>query len=164
MHISLTFQLIIERLFFFQTSSSFRSIHTNQPQHIPFKNYNCHHSTTYISYFHHLFTHLLLHRNSHNTKSISFSRPTQPISPLHPQHPSVLSSPSHLLQTTHINHPLSQFLTNFYSPYSQTTYIPCPNPHPTVSIRPPVILQAMPARRRIYTLKGTPLTDQIPSV
>ena len=117
MHISLTFQIIIKRLFFFQSSSSLWNIPINRPQHIILKNNNSHSSIAYPSYFYHLLTQLLLHHNSHTTNSISFSRQPQFISPsFHPQHPSTLPSPSHLLQTTHINQPLSQFLTNF-SPF-----------------------------------------------
>ena len=112
MHIPILFLLIIKILFFFKTSSTLRSIPTNQPQHILLKNNDCHHSITYPSYF---FTQLLLHHNSHTTNSISFSRPPQIISPsFHPQHPSTQPSPYHLLQTTHFNHPLSQFFTNFF--------------------------------------------------
>ena len=106
-------QLITKRLPFFQTSSTLRNIPTNHPQHILFKN-NSHHSFTYTSHFYHLFTLLLPHHNSRTTNSISFSRLPQPISPsFHPKHPSTLPTPPHLLQTTHINHPRSQFLTNF---------------------------------------------------
>ena len=135
MHIPLTFQLVIKRLFFLQTTSTLWSIPTNQPQHIILKN-NSHHSITYHSYFYHLLIQLPLRHHSHTTISISFSRPPQLISPsFHPQHPSTLPSPSHLLQTTHINHPLSHFFTNF-SPF------PRPNPHPKTPIRPPIILHA----------------------
>ena len=50
---------------------------------------------------------------------IFLSRPPQLISPsFHPQHPSTLSSPSLLLQTTHINHVPCQ-----------AAYTPCPDPH-----------------------------------
>ena len=114
MHIPLTFQFIIN--FSHQTSSTLQSIHTNQPQHNFFHNNNSHHSITHPSYFYHLFTQLLFHHYSHTINSISFSSPPQHTSPsFHPQHPSTLSSPSHLLQTTHINHPLYQLFTNLSS-------------------------------------------------
>ena len=117
MHIPLTFQLIIKWPFFFQTSSILRSIPTNKPHYVLFKNYNSHQSITYPSYFYHLFTQLLLHHNSHVTNSISFFTPPQLISlSINPQHPCSLSSPPHLLRTTHINHQLSLFFTNF-SPF-----------------------------------------------
>ena len=76
------------------------------------------HTSTTPSFIQHL-----LHHNSHTINSISFSRPPQLTSPsLHSQHPSTLSSPSHFLQAAHINHPLSQFLTNFSPHSTQTTY------------------------------------------
>ena len=104
---------------------------------------------THPSYFHHL-TQLLHHHNSHITRSISFYRPPQLSSPsLHPQHPSTLSSSSHLLQATHINHPLSQFFTHFSSLSSHTTHITHPNGHSKTPIRPTVILPAMPACSRL---------------
>ena len=82
---------------------------------------------TYHSNVHHLFTQLLLYHNSHTTNSISFSRPPQQISPsFNHQHPSTLPAPSHLLQTTHINHPLYQLLLPFHSDYLNSTYKPAP--------------------------------------
>ena len=106
------------RTVFPPSSSTLWSIPTNQPQHILFKNNNSHHSITYLSDFYHLYTQLLLHHNSHTTNTISFSTPPQLMFPsFHPCHPSTLPSPSHLLRTTHINHPLSQFFTNI-SPHS----------------------------------------------
>ena len=125
MHIPLTFQLIIKRLFFFQTFCTLWSIPQDQPQHILLKDQQkYHHSITYSSYFHHLFRQPLFHHNSYTTYSISFSRPPQLIShSIHIQHSCTLSSPSHLLQTTHINYPLSQFFKNISISF-QTTYIP----------------------------------------
>ena len=111
MHIPLTFQLIVKRLFYLQTSSTLWSMPTNQTQHILLKNDNSHHSITYPSYFYHLFTQLLLHHDSHTTNSISSSRPPQLISPS--CHPCTLPSPSDLLQIICINHPLYQFITDF---------------------------------------------------
>ena len=152
MYVPLTFQLIIERLFFYQISSTLQSIPTNHPQHTLFKNkHNCLHSITYQSYFHHLLTQLLLHHNSHTTNSISSCKiPPQHISPsLHPQHPRTMPSPSHFLQTTHTNHPLSQFFTIFSSLSIQTNYIPHHNPHPKTPVRPPVISQSVPMCSRM---------------
>ena len=48
-----------------------------------------------------------------------------------------------LLQTTHINHPLSHCFTNLSSIFTQTTYVPCPNPHSDSPIMSPVISHAM---------------------
>ena len=107
------------------------------------------HSTTYPFCFYLIFTQLLLHHNSHTTNSIFFYGKPQLISSyLYLQHPSHLSSPSHLLQTTHINHSLSQFFTDVFLS-TQTTYFPCSNLHPKAPIRPPVIPQAMLAGSRM---------------
>ena len=95
MHIPLTFQHVIKRLFIFQTSFTLLSIPTNQPQYILFKNNNSRHSITYHSYFYHLFPQLLLQHSSHATNSISIYRPSQLISPSF--HPSILAPcPLHL--------------------------------------------------------------------
>ena len=72
-HIPLTFQLITKSLFFSQTSSTLRSITTNQPRLILFKKYNkSHHSITYPSYICHHFTQLLLHHNFHTSTPSPF--------------------------------------------------------------------------------------------
>ena len=125
MHIQLTFQLVITRLFSFKTYSTLRSIPTNQLQHILFKNYNnSHHCITYHSYFYHLFTHLLLHHNSNTTNSISFSRPPQLISPSF--HPWILAPwPLHLTsceQHTSINLFLCSSQTSPPFPLRQTSF------------------------------------------
>ena len=125
MHIPLTFQLVIKRLFLFQTFSILRSIPTYKPQHILLKNNNSHHSITYPSYFYNRFTQLF-HHYSHTTNSISFFRPQLLISAsFHPQHASTLSSLPHLLQTTH-NQPLSQLFTTFSSLSTVTMSKPAP--------------------------------------
>ena len=122
MHIPLTFQLVIKGLILLQTSFTLWSIPTNQPQHILLKNINSLHSVTYPSYFYHLFRHLPLHHDPNTTNSISSSRPPQIIcSTFHPQHHCSLLPPSHLLLSTHINHPLSQFFSNFSPLSTQTT-------------------------------------------
>ena len=143
MHIPLTFQLI-KRLPFLQTSSTLWSIPTNQPHDILFKKqHSCQHTITQPSHFHYLLTQLIIHHNFHTINSISFFRPRQLASPsIHCQHPRTLSSLSHLLQITNFNHPPSQLLINF-SLSTQTTYIPHPNQHTKVPIRPPITLQAM---------------------
>ena len=140
MYIPLTFQLIIKRFLFFQASCILLNIPTNQPHHILFKNHhNCLHSITHPFYFHH--------------HSSSFT-----ITPLPPTQYNLLdqhnlyplpSISSHLLQTTHIIHPLSQFFTNFPSLPTHTTYTPHPNPHSIAPFRLPVILQAMLAHSRM---------------
>ena len=77
---------------------------TNQPQHILSK-VSTVITITYPSYIYHLLTQLLLHHYSNNKILHLLFRPPLLISPsFHPHHPSTLPSPSHLLQTTHINH------------------------------------------------------------
>ena len=84
MHIPLTFQLIIKRLVFFQTSSTFWRIPTNQPQHILSKdNNNSHH--------HHL-PFLLL--PSFHTAPPSLPPPTPSLFPVHHSLRLFLSSPA----------------------------------------------------------------------
>ena len=133
--LNITFRLIIKRLFFFQTYSTLWSIPTNQPQHILFKNYNnSHHSITYTSYFHQLLTQLLHYHIIHTTNSISFSRSQQFISrSFHPQNPSTLSSPSHLLQTTHFNHHPSQFFPKLLLPYHSAYQNSTSQPEPQIA-------------------------------
>ena len=116
-NIPLTFQLDMKRLLFLQTSCTLWGVPTNQPLHILFKNNKRHHSFTYPSYLYHF-----LHHNSSTTNSTYFSRPPRWISSsFNPHHPSTLPSPSHLLPTTHINHPLSQFFTNISHHSTKTT-------------------------------------------
>ena len=82
--------------------SSFQTQHKYQYQYIAIS----HISITFLS--------LSCTQHIDLTNSIPFSRPPQFISPsLHPQHPSTLYSPSYLLQTTHINHPLSGLFSSF---------------------------------------------------
>ena len=152
MHIPLTFQPVIKRLsnffHFAEHTHKSASVHpllkpTQLPSlyHLPFL-LPPQHSSQH-----------LLHQICHTTNSISFSRTSQFISPyLHHHHPSTLPSPSHLRQTSRINHPLSQLFINFSSLSTQTTYIPCPNLHTKAPIRLPVILQAMLARSRMRGL------------
>ena len=121
MHVQLTFQLIIDSLFFFQTSS------TKKPQHIPFKNYdNNHPSITYPSYIYHLFKQLYHHDNSNTTNS--FPRTSQLI--LLPFYLSILvPCPLHLTfckQHTSIIPFLSYSQTSFHSDYLKSTSILAP--------------------------------------
>ena len=94
----LTFQLIIKRQFFFKATSTMRSIPTNQPQHILFKNNNSHHSITFL---------LTSTTFSHSSSfTIPFTPPTpfpDHLSLLHfPFIPSILApSPLHLNSCKH---------------------------------------------------------------
>ena len=132
----------------FSPSHLLQITHVNHPLTQFFTNFSFSTHTTYIP-CHNLY--LLpsipsiieprsLHLNTNNTcQSSSYSvlhklfhshylySMSQPISPsLHPQHHRAPFSPSHLLQITHVNHPLTQFFTNF-SFSTHTTYIPCHN-------------------------------------
>ena len=132
MHIPLTFQLFIKRQLFFQTSSTLRIIPTNHPQRTPFKNNNSYHSITYPPYFNLLFTQLLFHHKSHITNSIPFPDHHNLDLPFIPniQAPCPLNLTSCKQHTTHNNHTISQFFTNFYPLSTQTTKITSSNPHP----------------------------------
>ena len=106
--------------------------------HLLKNQHNCHYSITHPLHLHHLLTQLPVHHNS-NTINPSFF-PNRHIytniiyilypecihiaSPLHPQHPRTMFSPSHLQQSTPINHPLSLFLTNFTIFSSISTHLP----------------------------------------
>ena len=91
-----------------------------------------------------VFLHSFFHFMEHNHKSASAH-------PLHRriqlsllyQSPSILSHPSPLLQSTHINHSLSQFFTSISHLSIQTTYIIRLNLLHKVPFRPAVILQAV---------------------
>ena len=137
MHISVIFQLIIKRLVFHPLCGAYQqsaSAHPLQKQ-------------TQLPSLTHLTTTTLSH-------SFSFTITPTPPSPspfpdhlnlspsTNPQHNSTLSSPFHILQTTHTTYNRCQFFTNI-SLSTQTTYIPHPNLHPKAPIRPPIILQAM---------------------
>ena len=115
MHIKQTFQLIIKRLFLFQTSSTLQIIHTYQPPvyHSPFSQ--------------------LFHHNAHTTTNISFPPSPTASNPVH------CTSP---LQTTQTNH-LTQFIINLSTDSSQITYISHLNLQPKAPIRPTITLQAM---------------------
>ena len=139
MHIPLTFQLIIEKLFLFQSSSTLQSMSTNLPQHILFKNqHNLHDTMPHHSYFLHLTQ--LLHHISNTTNSISFSKPQQLIFlSLYSHHCRILPSLSHANNTPQSNSSVHHKLLLS----SLTTCIPHRHLFSKAPLRPLIVLQAM---------------------
>ena len=110
MHILLTFQLIIRRLFFIQAFSTLWCIPTNQPQHFLFiDNNESHHSITYHSYF-----------TTFSHSSPFTISPTPPTPSPFPDHQSsylllLLSTPLHQRAASRVQHP-NHVAANSFSP------------------------------------------------